>query len=80
MHSGEECAAPGGAARLGVVSHEYAAFSRDPVNVGRFTDHQAAVITTRLHYAYIIAHDEQDIGFLVLRLSWNDRADGQPNR
>ena len=47
---------------------------RDPVNVRCFPDHQAAMITARLHPADIIAHDEQDIGFLVLRLSWSDRA------
>ena len=33
MHSGEEGAAPGRAARLGVVVHEHAAFLREPVNV-----------------------------------------------
>ena len=60
--------APGRATRLGVVVHEHAAFVGDPVNVGRFADHQAAVITTRLHPADVIAHDEQDVGFLVLRL------------
>ena len=60
--------APGGAARLGVVVHEHAAFVGDAVNVRRFPDHQAAVITTRLHPADVITHDEQDVGFLVLRL------------
>jgi hypothetical protein len=33
------------------------------------------MITTRLHYADIIAHDEQDIGFLVLRLGRSDHAE-----
>ena len=32
------------------------------------------MIATRLHYAYIIAHDEQDIWFLVLRLAGSDCA------
>jgi hypothetical protein len=32
------------------------------------------MIATRLHYADIIAHDEQDIWFLVLRLGWGDHA------
>ena len=68
MHSGEEGGAPSGAAGLGIVVHEHAAFLRDPVNVRRFPDHQAAVIATRLHPADVIAHDEQDVGFLVLRL------------
>jgi hypothetical protein len=33
------------------------------------------MIATRLHYADIIAHDEKDIGFLVLRLGRNDCAE-----
>ena len=38
-----------------------------PVDVRRFPDHQAAVVTTRLHPADVVAHDEQDVG-LVLRM------------
>jgi hypothetical protein len=64
MHSGEEGVAPGGAALLGVVVHHDATFVCDPVNVRCFPDHQAAMIAARLHPADIIAHDEQDIGFL----------------
>jgi hypothetical protein len=55
--------------------HEHAAFLRDPVNIWRFPDHQAAMIAARLHPADVIAHDEQDVGFLVLRLGWNDGAE-----
>src|SRR2546430_6496391 len=36
---------------------------------------QAAVIATRLHPADIISHDEQDVGFLVLRLGLGDCAE-----
>jgi hypothetical protein len=32
------------------------------------------MITTRLHPADVIAHDEQDVRFLVLRLGRSDRA------
>ena len=67
--------APGGAARLGVVVHEHAAFVGDAVDVRRFADHQAAVIAARLHPADVVAHDEQDVGFLVLRLGRSDRAE-----
>ena len=35
----------------------------DAVDVGRFTDRQAAVIDARLHPADVIAHDEEDVGF-----------------
>ena len=74
MHAGEECVAPGGAALTRRSSHEDAAFVRDAINVGCFPDHQAAMIAARLHPADVIAHDEQDIGFLVLRLVGSDRA------
>ena len=39
----------------------------DAVDVGRFADHQPAVIATRLHPADVVAHDEQDVGFLTVR-------------
>ena len=65
VHAGDEGAAPGGAARLGVVVHEHAAFGGEPVDVRRFPDHQAAVITARLHPADVVAHDEQDVGLFV---------------
>ena len=34
----------------------------DAVDVGRFSDHQTAVVDARLHRADIIAHDKGDIG------------------
>ena len=75
MHAGEEGVAPGRAALLRVIVHKDCAFVRDPVNVRCFPDHQAAVIATRLHPADVIAHDEEDIGFLFLRLQWSGCAD-----
>src|SRR4029450_7116431 len=74
MHSGEEGVASSSAALLGVVVHEDAAFVSKPVNVRRFPHHQAAMIAARLHPADVIAHDEQDIGFLVLRLTRSNHA------
>ena len=35
---------------------------------GRFSDHQALVITTDMHDADVVTHDEQNVGFLVLSL------------
>src|SRR6478672_5798836 len=75
IHAREEGVASGGATLLSVIGHEFRAFFRNPVDVWRIPDHQALMIATRLHYADIIAHDEQDIWFLVLRLGWNDRAE-----
>ena len=34
----------------------------DAVDVGRFPDHQAAVVDARLHPADVVAHDEEDVG------------------
>ena len=67
MHAGEEGVAPGGAALLGVVVHEDRALVADAVDVRRLPDHQAAVVDARLHPADVVAHDEQDVGFLLRR-------------
>ena len=36
----------------------------DPVDVGRFANHQAAMVDTRLHPADVVAHDEKNVRFL----------------
>ena len=74
MHAGEERGAPRRAALLGVVVHHDAALSREPVDVRGFSDHQAAVIAARLHPADVVAHDEQDVRFLVRRVGGIDHA------
>src|SRR6266516_6538511 len=80
IHAREEGIAPGRATLLSVVGHHDRAFFRNPVNVWRFPDHQAAMIAARLHPADVIAHDEQDIGFLVLRLCRSDYAEKRSRR
>src|SRR6266516_981660 len=75
IHAREEGVAPGRATLLSVVGHHDRAFVRNPVDVWRFPDHQAAMITARLHPADVIAHYEEDVRFLVLRLGRNDRAE-----
>ena len=66
MHAGEEGIASGRAALLGVVVGEHRAVVADLVDVGRFSDHQATVIDARLHPADVIAHDEKNVGLLLL--------------
>ena len=56
---------PGGATLHGDVVHEDRALVPDAVDVGRFADHQAAVVDARLHPADVVTHDEQDVGFLL---------------
>ena len=53
------------------IVHENRAFLTDAVDVGRLAHHQAAVIDARLHPADVIAHDEHDIRFLLLRRNWH---------
>ena len=69
MHAGEEGIAPGRAALLGVVVGEHRAFLADLVDVGRLSDHQAAVIDAWLHPADVVAHDEEDVWLLLLLCS-----------
>jgi hypothetical protein len=40
----------------------------DSVNIGRFPDHEAAMVNAGLHPADVIAHDKHYVGFCVLRL------------
>ena len=65
MHAGEEGVAAGRAALLGVVVGKLRAFLADLVDVRRLADHKALVIDARLHPADVIAHDEEDVGFLL---------------
>ena len=52
---------------IGDVVHELRALLPDAVDVGRFPDHQALMVDARLHPADVVAHDEQDVGLLLLR-------------
>ena len=69
MHAGEESIAPGGAALLGVVSHEDRAVIADAIDIRRLADHQTAMVDARLHDADVIAHDEENVGLAGGRLS-----------
>src|SRR5689334_15052321 len=68
MHAGEEGVASCRATLLGVVVGEHRAFLAYAVDVGRLADHQAAVVDPRLHPANVVAHDEEDVGLLLLLL------------
>jgi hypothetical protein len=46
--------------------HEDRTFIADAVDVGRFTDREAAVIDARLHPADVVAHDEENVWLLIL--------------
>src|SRR5215467_11466228 len=71
FHAREEGIASGSATLHGDKVHENCTFITDAVDVRCFTDHQAAVVDARLHPADIIAHDEEDVGLLLLlRSRW----------
>ena len=61
IHAGEEGIAARRAALLGVIVHELRTFVADAIDVGRFPDHQAAMVDARLHPADVVAHDEEDV-------------------
>ena len=65
-HAGEEGVTTRRAALLGVVGHELRTFIADAVDVRRLANHQSLVVDARLHPADVIAHDEQDVGLLLL--------------
>jgi len=58
IHAGEEGVATGCAALHRHIIHEHRTFMPDAVDVGRFPDHQAAVVDARLHPADVVTHDE----------------------
>lgn len=62
MHAGEEGVATRGAALLGIIMREYRTFIADAIDVGRLSDHQAAMVDARLVEADVVAHDEEDVG------------------
>ena len=66
IHAGEEGIAAGRAALHRHIVHEHCAFMPDAVDVGRFPDHQAAMVDARLHPADVVAHDEEDVGLAGL--------------
>jgi hypothetical protein len=41
----------------------------DPVDVGRASAHHSAVVGTDIPHADIVAHDDDDVGFLARHLS-----------
>jgi len=63
-YAGEEGGAPGRAALLGIIGHKPRAFIREAIDVRGFTDHKPLVISADVHDADVIAHNEQDVGFV----------------
>ena len=64
--SGDECRATGGAGLLPVIVGEDGTFVGDAVDVGRAVTHHAAIVGADVPVADVIAHDDEDIGLLLL--------------
>jgi hypothetical protein len=65
IHAGEEGVAAGSAALHGDIVHEDRTLLSNPVDVGRFPHHQAAMVDSRLHKANVVAHDEENVGLFI---------------
>ncbi len=64
--SGDEGGAAGGAGLLAIIVGEDRALVGDAVDVGRAIAHHAAVVGADIPVADIIAHDDEDVGLLLL--------------
>ena len=63
------------ATRLGVIVGEQHSLLGQLVEVRRPPGHHAAMVGANVPHPDVIAHDEEDVGLLVLRLGWSDRAE-----
>ena len=72
---GDERGASGGATLLPVPVGEQRAFLGDAVDVRRLVAHHALVVGAEVEPADVVAPDDQDVRFLVLRLQWSACAD-----
>ena len=59
---------PGRAALLGVIVGENHALSGDAVNVGSLEAHQSHRVGADIGLADVVAPDDDDVGFLLLRV------------
>ena len=78
--AGDEVGAARRAARLGVVVGEQHALGGELVEVRRPAGHHAAVVGADVPHADVVAHDDDDVGLLRLRLSRRRRAAGSRQR
>src|SRR5215211_7740647 len=77
---GDECGAAGGARLLAVVIGEDRAFGGDAVDVGRAVAHHAAVVGADVPVADIVAHNDENVRFLLLREGRGRRRHGGKRR
>src|SRR5215510_2840776 len=64
----DEGGATGGAGLLAVVVSEGHAFPRNPVNVRGFVAHHAPAVVADVPRSNVVTPDDEDVGFLVLRV------------
>ena len=64
----DEGGASGGAGLLAVVVGEECAFAGNAVDVWGASAHHAAVVGADIPSAYVVGHDDDDVGFFGLRV------------
>src|SRR6476660_4745761 len=67
--TGDEAGTSGGTALLTIPVREQRAFLCDAVNIRRLVTHHALVVSADVPIADIVAPDDEDVGFLLLRRS-----------
>jgi hypothetical protein len=76
---GDERRTPRRAALLPIPVCEARTFLRNAVDIGRVLPHYTLMIGTRVEPADVVAHDDEDVGFL-LRLCLGEAAYGERER
>jgi hypothetical protein len=71
----DERGATRGTGLLGVVIGEECAFLGNMVDVRRLVAHHPVALDADVRYTDVIAHNDEDVRFLVLRLQWSAYTD-----
>ena len=78
--SRDERGPAGSTALLTIPAGEHCAFLGDPVDVRRPVSHVSPVVNARIEPTDIIAHDDENVGFLLLRLRFGESERGKRKR
>jgi len=78
--TGDKVGPAGRATGLGIVVGEYHTLGGQLVDVGRTPGHQAPVVRADVPHTDVVTHDDDDVGFLILRRGRsNKRGEAQGN-
>src|SRR5262249_43326323 len=66
IHACDKSISPGRAALHGVVCREHSTLVRESVDIGCFPEAEATMVGAHLHPPNVVAHDEKNVGPLLL--------------